>query len=82
MELQQSDNRNFQVASLDSTGNLLSWSVIELPTADEAGSELDLGLRINGRMKLIRGSSAYILSNLKQREADCASLAFDPSNNQ
>ena len=82
MELQQSDNRNFQVASMDSTGNLLSWSVIELPTADEAGSELDLGLRINGRMKLIRGSSAYILSNLKQREADCASLAFDPSNNQ
>ena len=82
MELQQTDNRNFQVASLDSAGNLLSWSVIELPNADEAGSELDLGLRISGKMKLIRGSSALISGNLKQKEAECSCLAFDPSNNQ
>lgn len=82
MELQQTDNRNFQVASLDSAGNLLSWSVIELPNADEAGSELDLGLRISGKMKLIRGSSALISANLKQKEAECSCLAFDPSNNQ
>ena len=82
MELLQTDVRNFQVASLDTSGNLLSWSVIELPNADEAGSELDLGLRIGGRMKLVPGTSTTITSNLKQQDSECSSLAFDPGNNQ
>ena len=82
LELEQAGNRSFQVASVDSTGVLISWSVIEMPTGDEAGSEFDLGLRIGGRMKLVKGTSTSVVQAFNLKDSECSALAFDPSNVQ
>lgn len=51
-------NRNsFQCATLDEMGGVGVWTVIELKEGDQAGSEIDLGLGIGGRVKIIKSAS-------------------------
>ncbi|XP_038153811.1 cytoplasmic dynein 2 intermediate chain 1 isoform X2 [Cyprinodon tularosa] len=48
---------SFQLASLDESGMLNIWVVVELPKGNEAGSLTDLGLRPGGKVKLLHSSS-------------------------
>ncbi|XP_068091943.1 cytoplasmic dynein 2 intermediate chain 1 isoform X2 [Hyperolius riggenbachi] len=48
---------SFQLASLDESGHLIFWVVVELRKADLAGSQSDLGLIPCGKVKLIHSSS-------------------------
>ncbi|CAB3993044.1 WD repeat-containing 60-like [Paramuricea clavata] len=52
----------FQLASLDESGVVNIWVVIELDKPDEAGSENDLGLAPGGRVKLIKSTSIQVES--------------------
>lgn len=47
----------FQLATLDSTGLLKTWTVIELANASSAGSVSELGLHPGGRVKIVPSSS-------------------------
>lgn len=49
-----SEKRAFQLASLDDTGVAIVWSVVELKAGDMAGSDVDLGLGIGARIKLVK----------------------------
>ncbi|XP_056375524.1 cytoplasmic dynein 2 intermediate chain 1 isoform X2 [Hyla sarda] len=51
---------SFQVASLDESGHLILWVVVELRKADPAGSQSDLGLIPGGKVKLIHSSSIHL----------------------
>ncbi|KAM4027089.1 cytoplasmic dynein 2 intermediate chain 1 [Anomaloglossus baeobatrachus] len=51
---------SFQVASLDESGHLILWVVVELRRADPAGSQSDLGLIPGGKVKLIHSSSIHL----------------------
>ncbi|XP_058251633.1 cytoplasmic dynein 2 intermediate chain 1 isoform X2 [Hemibagrus wyckioides] len=48
---------SFQLGSLDENGLLNLWVVVELPRADDSGSQTDLGLRPGGKVKLLHSSS-------------------------
>jgi WD40 repeat protein len=72
----------FQIVSVDDTGVLVSWTVMELPTADLAGSEVDLGLRIGGKFKLVKGHSLSITQTFKLRTSGVTAFALDPSDGQ
>uniref|UniRef100_A0A3P8UKY3 Dynein 2 intermediate chain 1 n=1 Tax=Cynoglossus semilaevis TaxID=244447 RepID=A0A3P8UKY3_CYNSE len=50
---------SFQLTSLDQTGLLNFWVVLELPKANDSGSSTDLGLRPGGRVKLLHSSSLH-----------------------
>ncbi|XP_076828350.1 cytoplasmic dynein 2 intermediate chain 1 isoform X1 [Brachyhypopomus gauderio] len=56
-DLEEPLGRSFQLGSLDEHGLLILWVVVELPTADDSGSQTDLGLRPGGRVKLLHSSS-------------------------
>ncbi|XP_045693812.1 cytoplasmic dynein 2 intermediate chain 1 isoform X2 [Phyllostomus hastatus] len=58
----------FHVASLDESGVLNVWVVVELPKADAAGSVSDLGLLPGGRIKLVHSTASH-LSDRKRRSA-------------
>ncbi|XP_069815009.1 cytoplasmic dynein 2 intermediate chain 1 isoform X2 [Dendropsophus ebraccatus] len=51
---------SFQVASLDESGHLILWVVVELRKVDLAGSQSDLGLIPGGKVKLIHSSSVHL----------------------
>ncbi|KAG8573457.1 hypothetical protein GDO81_012417 [Engystomops pustulosus] len=51
---------SFQVASLDESGQLILWVVVELRKVDLAGSQSDLGLIPGGKVKLIHSSSIHL----------------------
>ncbi|KAM3929084.1 cytoplasmic dynein 2 intermediate chain 1 [Leptodactylus fuscus] len=51
---------SFQVASLDESGHLILWVVVELRKVDLAGSQNDLGLIPGGKVKLIHSSSIHL----------------------
>ncbi|XP_040290133.1 cytoplasmic dynein 2 intermediate chain 1 [Bufo bufo] len=51
---------SFQVASLDESGHLILWVVVELRKADLAGSQSDLGLIPGGKVKLVHSSSIHL----------------------
>ncbi|XP_054622330.1 cytoplasmic dynein 2 intermediate chain 1 isoform X2 [Dunckerocampus dactyliophorus] len=51
---------SFQLASLDESGLLNLWVVLQLPQANEAGSQTDLGLRPGGKVKLLHSSSCVM----------------------
>ncbi|XP_067871091.1 cytoplasmic dynein 2 intermediate chain 1 isoform X2 [Heterodontus francisci] len=57
-----SSGLSFQLASLDESGLLNLWVVVELQKADLAGSLTDLGLIPGGKMKLIHSSSIDVNS--------------------
>ncbi|KAM4705187.1 cytoplasmic dynein 2 intermediate chain 1 [Rhinophrynus dorsalis] len=51
---------SFQIASLDETGHLILWVVVELRKGDVAGSQSDLGLIPGGKIKLVHSSSIHL----------------------
>ncbi|XP_051872002.1 cytoplasmic dynein 2 intermediate chain 1 isoform X2 [Pristis pectinata] len=59
---QGSSGLSFQLASLDESGLLNLWVVVELQKADLAGSLTDLGLIPGGKMKLIHSSAIDTIS--------------------
>uniref|UniRef100_A0A1A8DVV0 WD repeat domain 60 n=1 Tax=Nothobranchius kadleci TaxID=1051664 RepID=A0A1A8DVV0_NOTKA len=59
---------SFQLASLDKSGVLNFWVVLELPKANEAGSPTDLGLRPGGKVKLLHSSSLLAADRTSSRD--------------
>ncbi|XP_036103429.1 WD repeat-containing protein 60 isoform X2 [Molossus molossus] len=55
---------SFHIASLDESGVLNVWVVVELPKADAAGSVSDLGLIPGGRIKLVHSSVTRLSDSL------------------
>ncbi|XP_041817328.1 cytoplasmic dynein 2 intermediate chain 1 isoform X2 [Chelmon rostratus] len=66
---EESSGLSFQLASLDESGVLNFWVVVELPKANEAGSPTDLGLRPGGKVKLLHSSSLLTAERVSPREA-------------
>ncbi|KAJ0059726.1 hypothetical protein NL108_011214, partial [Boleophthalmus pectinirostris] len=58
---------SFQLASLDESGILNFWVVVELPKANEAGSQTDLGLRPGGKVKLLHSSSLSVVDRMSHK---------------
>ncbi|XP_042187840.1 cytoplasmic dynein 2 intermediate chain 1 [Callorhinchus milii] len=63
-----SSGQSFQMASLDESGLLNLWVVVELQKADVAGSLTDLGLSPGGKVKLLHSSSININSSFIPRD--------------
>ncbi|XP_041102824.1 cytoplasmic dynein 2 intermediate chain 1-like isoform X2 [Polyodon spathula] len=59
---------SFQLASLDESGLLNLWVVVELPKANLAGSQNDLGLKPGGKVKLLHSSSINTNSSSLPRD--------------
>uniref|UniRef100_A0A8D1VM69 Cytoplasmic dynein 2 intermediate chain 1 n=1 Tax=Sus scrofa TaxID=9823 RepID=A0A8D1VM69_PIG len=55
------------IASLDESGVLNLWVVVELPKADIAGSLRDLGLIPGGRIKLVHGAVIQLSDSLSRK---------------
>ncbi|ELW69817.1 WD repeat-containing protein 60 [Tupaia chinensis] len=55
---------SFHIASLDESGVLNVWVVVELPKADTAGSVSDLGLLPGGRIKLVHSAAVQLSDSL------------------
>ncbi|XP_075443936.1 cytoplasmic dynein 2 intermediate chain 1 isoform X3 [Ascaphus truei] len=51
---------SFQIASLDESGHLILWVVVELRKVDLAGSQSDLGLIPGGKVKLVHSSAIHL----------------------
>ncbi|XP_053268288.1 cytoplasmic dynein 2 intermediate chain 1 isoform X1 [Pleuronectes platessa] len=66
---EESSGLSFQLASLDESGVLNFWVVVELPKANEAGSPTDLGLRPGGKVKLLHSSSLLTAERVSPRDA-------------
>ncbi|XP_061569103.1 cytoplasmic dynein 2 intermediate chain 1 [Cololabis saira] len=83
---EESSGLSFQLASLDESGVLNFWVVLELPKSNEAGSTTDLGLRPGGKVKLLHSSSLLTAERVKCRDAmktgslQTQLLKFLPSN--
>ncbi|XP_059567282.1 cytoplasmic dynein 2 intermediate chain 1 isoform X6 [Myotis daubentonii] len=58
---------SFHIASLDESGVLNVWVVVELPKADLAGSISDLGLIPGGRIKLVHSSVTRLSDSLSHK---------------
>ncbi|KAM9331677.1 cytoplasmic dynein 2 intermediate chain 1 isoform 2-T2 [Pholidichthys leucotaenia] len=65
---EESSGLSFQLASLDESGVLNFWVVVELPKGNEAGSPTDLGLRPGGKVKLLHSSSQLTAERVSPRE--------------
>ncbi|XP_069015470.1 cytoplasmic dynein 2 intermediate chain 1 [Embiotoca jacksoni] len=66
---EESSGLSFQLASLDESGVLNFWVVVELPKGNEAGSPTDLGLRPGGKVKLLHSSSLLTAERVSPRDA-------------
>ncbi|XP_039983566.1 cytoplasmic dynein 2 intermediate chain 1 isoform X2 [Xiphias gladius] len=66
---EESSGLSFQLASLDESGVLNFWVVVELPKANQAGSATDLGLRPGGKVKLLHSSSLLTAERVSPRNA-------------
>ncbi|XP_060949891.1 cytoplasmic dynein 2 intermediate chain 1 [Limanda limanda] len=66
---EESSGLSFQLASLDESGVLNFWVVVELPKPNEAGSPTDLGLRPGGKVKLLHSSSLLTAERVSPRNA-------------
>ncbi|XP_042366337.1 cytoplasmic dynein 2 intermediate chain 1 [Plectropomus leopardus] len=66
---EESSGLSFQLASLDESGVLNFWVVVELPKANEAGSPTDLGLRPGGKVKLLHSSHLLTAERGSPRDA-------------
>ncbi len=61
MEVSSETNKtSFQLASLDVSGTMVIWTVVELAHGDLAGSEADHGLGLGGRVTLIRSAAVPV----------------------
>ncbi|XP_034496051.1 WD repeat-containing protein 60 isoform X1 [Ailuropoda melanoleuca] len=58
---------SFHIASLDESGVLNVWVVVELPKADIAGSVTDLGLIPGGRVKLVHSAVVRLSNSLSHK---------------
>ncbi|XP_043319943.1 cytoplasmic dynein 2 intermediate chain 1 isoform X4 [Cervus canadensis] len=58
---------SFHVASLDESGLLNVWVVVELQKADAAGSISDLGLIPGGRIKLVHSAAIQLSDSLSHK---------------
>nr|XP_020741830.1 WD repeat-containing protein 60 isoform X1 [Odocoileus virginianus texanus] len=58
---------SFHIASLDESGLLNVWVVVELQKADAAGSISDLGLIPGGRIKLVHSTSIQLSDSLSHK---------------
>uniref|UniRef100_A0A6I8NDY9 Cytoplasmic dynein 2 intermediate chain 1 n=1 Tax=Ornithorhynchus anatinus TaxID=9258 RepID=A0A6I8NDY9_ORNAN len=58
----------FQIASLDESGILNLWVVVELQKADLAGSQSDLGLIPGGKIKLVHSSVVLLNTSFSPKE--------------
>ncbi|XP_039899728.1 cytoplasmic dynein 2 intermediate chain 1 isoform X2 [Simochromis diagramma] len=67
---EESSGLSFQLASLDESGVLNFWVVVELPKGNEAGSPTDLGLRPGGKVKLLHSSSVLAAESLRGSPRD------------
>ncbi|KAM7369817.1 hypothetical protein PAMP_011108 [Pampus punctatissimus] len=65
---EESSGLSFQLASLDESGVLNFWVVVELPRTNEAGSQTDLGLRPGGKVKLLHSSSLLTAERVSPRD--------------
>ncbi|CAH1773789.1 unnamed protein product [Owenia fusiformis] len=75
---------SFQLASMEEQAVLNLWVVAEIVTADEAGSESDLGLAPGGRIKLLKSSAVHLENPVKTFKASLRAyemqlLPSDPS---
>ncbi|CAG5896061.1 unnamed protein product [Menidia menidia] len=66
---EESSGLSFQLASLDESGLINFWVVVELPKGNEAGSPADLGLRPGGKVKLLHSSSLLAAERVSPRDA-------------
>ncbi|XP_068604282.1 cytoplasmic dynein 2 intermediate chain 1 [Brachionichthys hirsutus] len=64
---EESTGLSFLLASLDESGVLHFWVVVELPKVTEAGSPTDLGLRPGGKVKLLHSSSLATAERASRR---------------
>lgn len=75
--------KGIEIASLDDRGLLNIWMVVELSKGEAAGSEVDLGLGLNGRRKLVCTSSISLVDNgvlsIGPVTNDCTVSPVDPS---
>ncbi|XP_011487298.1 WD repeat-containing protein 60 isoform X2 [Oryzias latipes] len=65
----ESSGLTFQLASLDESGVLNFWVVVELPKGSEAGSPTDLGLWPGGKVKLLHSSAILTSERSSQHNA-------------
>ncbi|XP_045243971.2 cytoplasmic dynein 2 intermediate chain 1 isoform X2 [Macaca fascicularis] len=61
---------SFHIASLDESGVLNVWVVVELPKADIAGSVSDLGLMPGGRVKLVHSALIQLGDSLSHKDIE------------
>ncbi|XP_076777059.1 cytoplasmic dynein 2 intermediate chain 1 isoform X5 [Arvicanthis niloticus] len=61
---------SFHIASLDETGVLNVWVVVELPKADISGSMSDLGLIPGGRIKLVHSTVIQLGNSLCHKDSE------------
>jgi len=79
-EQRKSGRTGFQVASMDEGGNTIIWTVVELAKGNIAGSELDFGLHLGARVKLIKSNDLIV--NKRLRDHGAVDLACNPSDPQ
>ncbi|KAA0723498.1 WD repeat-containing protein 60 [Triplophysa tibetana] len=70
-DIEESLGMSFQLASLDESGLLTLWVVVELPKGNDSGSQTDLGLRPGGKVKLLHSSSIQTTERLSQDIMTC-----------
>ncbi|KAM9232738.1 cytoplasmic dynein 2 intermediate chain 1 [Leptosomus discolor] len=75
----------FQIASMDESGILNIWVVVELLKGDLAGSQTDLGLIPGGKVKLVHSATMELNNSLfpkdvRQRMPQTLTIKFLPSN--
>ncbi|XP_049976822.1 cytoplasmic dynein 2 intermediate chain 1 isoform X1 [Alexandromys fortis] len=61
---------SFHIASLDESGVLNVWVVVELPKADISGSMSDLGLIPGGRVKLVHSTAIQLGNSLSHKDSE------------
>ncbi|XP_059135099.1 cytoplasmic dynein 2 intermediate chain 1 isoform X2 [Peromyscus eremicus] len=61
---------SFHIASLDESGVLNVWVVVELPKADISGSMSDLGLIPGGRIKLVHSTVIELGNSLSHKDSE------------
>ncbi|XP_051033791.1 cytoplasmic dynein 2 intermediate chain 1 [Phodopus roborovskii] len=61
---------SFHIASLDESGILNVWVVVELPKADISGSMSDLGLIPGGRIKLVHSTVIQLGNSLSNKDSE------------
>ncbi|KAL1790345.1 WD repeat-containing protein 60 isoform X1 [Sigmodon hispidus] len=61
---------SFHIASLDESGVLNVWVVVELPKADISGSMSDLGLIPGGRIKLVHSAVIHLGNRLSHKGSE------------